>query len=329
MQFARAGTEVSSGDTLLLSYNGKMTVTFNDSDYIVLAHDTKAAITADEKSNVTVTVFHGKVYTNVVLLPTIGSFRTLTPKLTTSIRGTAYSVEVDSGETTINVLEGVVSVMDNDSLCPIDVKRGECAVVNPGQVPCKIKGRSIQEFRELVQWVGLSLVRLRKINEYRNDLSFMATLEALHLVDHPAPPVPSATQKAEVMAPKEGGKANVSVKTSLKTRPNPVALSKMHIPEDALRDPTYVRQVIEKNMFSFNQFYNQFLRKEKVFQGRVIVRFVIQPSGRVANPSIVTSTTGQAVFDSLLTIKILDLKFQPVKDKGDLAVVYPFYFTID
>jgi TonB family protein len=321
----RTGMGVSSGDTLLCAFNGKMKIAFNDSDYIVMDNSTKAVILADDKFNVRVAILHGRVYTYVVILPKIGSFKTTTSQITTSVRGTSYTVEVGPEETAISVLEGTVNVMDNDSLCPIQVNRGERAVVNPGQFPCRIKTATLQELKDLVKWVGKSFVKFRKIMEYQSDVQYISKLTELDVI--PKDFVPGTAPQKTNLALKGEESARPAIEIKKIEKPKPVVLAKVNLPADSLRNPLHIRQLIGEQKPILQQLYNQCLRREGPFRGRVIIRFIIQSSGHVTEPSVVSSSTGKAVFDSLLAVKVLQLKFEPVRSIGDISIVYPFDFS--
>lgn len=323
----RHGTGVASGDTLLTSYNGKLRLSFNDSDYVVMDRSSKAVIQAGDSLHVTVKLLHGKLYSNVVLLPKRGSFRTITPKIQTSVRGTAYTVEVDSEETAISVLEGTVSVTDNDSLCPIQVNQGERAVVNPGNFPCRIRSASIQELKALVQWVGKSFVNFRKILEYKNDLRFIAKLKELDLI--PQEMTPRLLSAAASLDTRDAAAPPPDVQPTRIEKPRPRLLPKSDLSDESFRDPEHIRWLISEHRNLIQALYNQELKKQGPFAGRVIIRFILRSNGRVTEPVVVSSTTGKPQFDSLLTLRIMQLKFKPVRTLGDISIVYPFDFAAD
>jgi len=325
MKAIHQGLSIVSGDTLLTSYSGKMTISFNDSDYIVMDRNCKLSITTDDKLNVAVRIIHGKVYSNIVLLPRIGSYQTITPKVTTKVHGTAFTTEVDSLETAISVLEGTVAVTDRDSLCPIQVNRGERAIMNPGQFPCQVTTASLKELRDLVSWVGKSFIKFRKVIEYKNDLQYISKLKNLDMIPQELSREEEA--RASSLVRDLGGKPSVRVETQEIKKPTLSELSKAALPDEVLRMPEHIRELIKVNRVPFQRLYTQCMQKDGPFQGRVIVRFVIEPSGAVSEPSIVSSTTNNSVFDSLVVIRVLQLKFEPVKAPGNTSVVYPFEFT--
>ncbi len=328
---------IASGDTLLTAYNGKMKVAFNDSDYIVLGVNSKAVVSYNDSLDVVIMVLHGKIYANVSILPLKGSFKTRTRKVSASVKGTAFTVEVDEEETIVQVLEGKVNVTDKDSLCPIIVKQGERAVVNPGQYPCQIKRTTLQELKSLVDWVGKSFVRLRDIPDYRQDMSYakmLARLDVLPagMLKDPILREVNFQKDEEPLEIREEGRGSATERAGVRRieRPRAIQLRKRYLPEDSLRSPECIHAVIQQNLVSsVKLLYNQQLRRAGPFEGRILIRFTILPDGRAMNPTVVSSSTQRPDFDATVKSRICEIRFPPVKAVGEVSIVYPFDFKVD
>jgi TonB family protein len=80
---------------------------------------------------------------------------------------------------------------------------------------------------------------------------------------------------------------------------------------------------------SLRQAYNLQLRRKFPFEGRVLIRFTIMPTGQVVNPAIVQTSTQRPDFDDMVRSRVCDLKFDPVKTLGEISIVYPFEFKAE
>jgi len=323
------GSLIASNDTLVTAYNGKLQITFNDSDYIIISENAKVILQYTPLPlAVTILILHGKVYSNAVVLPRMGQYRVITNKIETSVRGTAFSVSVDDTDrTVIDVLEGVVKVADYDSLCPITVQGGDHAVINPGKFPCRIRDIRLQELKELVSWVGKSLMKLRKLDELGSNLNLLPKLEACEILPPQvrvnaealkAPPLKRSSRKIKGPEPE--------FEEMQKARLKELEFKKLR--EEPQRSPADIAKVIAINQVRIHRLYNQFL-KQKSFSGRVLIRFAIKPDGSVADPSIASSSTDTPEFDGELVKTLLTVKFNPIPGSSEqITVVYPFDFKM-
>ena len=127
------GSLIASNDTLVTAYNGKLQITFNDSDYIIISENAKVILQYTPLPlAVTILILHGKVYSNAVVLPRMGQYRVITNKIETSVRGTAFSVSVDDTDrTVIDVMTKAPKIIGPSALAAEALR-----IMNTNQVTC-------------------------------------------------------------------------------------------------------------------------------------------------------------------------------------------------
>ena len=71
--------------------------------------------------------------------------------------------------------------------------------------------------------------------------------------------------------------------------------------------------------------YNNFLKKKSGFDGRVVLRFEIAPSGEVVRTAVAYSSTGYEEFDNAVRDAVGQMMFGAV-ESGSTKVVVPLTF---
>jgi len=91
-------------------------------------------------------------------------------------------------------------------------------------------------------------------------------------------------------------------------------------------DKQIIRRVINKNRQSIKYCYDKELQKKKDLHGKIVVKFVIAPNGRVVKSSIRESTMGNKTVEKCIASRIKRFKFPAPKGGGIVEVSYPFIF---
>lgn len=68
-------------------------------------------------------------------------------------------------------------------------------------------------------------------------------------------------------------------------------------------------------------------QKQGFVGGRIVIRFVIAPSGEVISATKSSSTTGNSAFDSEIIVKVSEWNFGPVPNSGNTTVTIPIAFS--
>jgi TonB family protein len=85
-------------------------------------------------------------------------------------------------------------------------------------------------------------------------------------------------------------------------------------------------EAIIRHNGELNQIYQQYLKQNPGLQGTVIVNFTIDPSGKVSNAYVVSSTLGNADMEQRIVSAIYSWYF-PACPEGETQVTYPFVFS--
>ena len=89
-----------------------------------------------------------------------------------------------------------------------------------------------------------------------------------------------------------------------------------------------IMRVIKKRTPRLKNIYNATLKVKPGLQGKVTLKFTINPDGKIISMSIVSSTTGDADFDKKIKADVSKWKFDRVKS-GNTTVTIPFTFSED
>ena len=92
------------------------------------------------------------------------------------------------------------------------------------------------------------------------------------------------------------------------------------------RSAADIMKVVRTRTPGLRHIYNKHLKKVPGLEGKVTVMFTIAPGGEIINIRIVSSTTGQAAFDTDIMNAISRWTFNRVKS-GNTTVTVPFTFT--
>lgn len=92
------------------------------------------------------------------------------------------------------------------------------------------------------------------------------------------------------------------------------------------RSQSAIQNVVSRQSRRLKRLYEEWLKRDPALNGRLTVKFVILPSGAVANVSIVKTTTNNNDFDQMVLRYIKRWQFPAVEGGGPVEVVYPFVF---
>ena len=87
-----------------------------------------------------------------------------------------------------------------------------------------------------------------------------------------------------------------------------------------------IMKVVRQRTPGLRHVYNKFLKKKPGFQGKVALKFTIDPSGVIISISIAASTTGYSEFDNEIKTAVSRWKFNKVKS-GNTTITVPFTFS--
>ena len=88
-----------------------------------------------------------------------------------------------------------------------------------------------------------------------------------------------------------------------------------------------IRRVINRHIQEIRFCYEQQLISRPDLQGRVAVKFVISPSGAVANAVVQQSDIGSAKVDSCIAAAVGRMDFPAPEGGGLVLVTYPFVLS--
>jgi TonB family protein len=92
------------------------------------------------------------------------------------------------------------------------------------------------------------------------------------------------------------------------------------------RSAADIMKVVRQRTPGLRHVYNKFLKKKPGFQGKVALKFTIDPSGVIISISIAASTTGYSEFDNEIKSAVSRWKFSKV-NAGNTTVTIPFTFS--
>lgn len=92
------------------------------------------------------------------------------------------------------------------------------------------------------------------------------------------------------------------------------------------RSQSAIQKVVSRQSRRLKRLYEEWLKRDPSLNGRLTIRFVILPSGSVANISIVKTSTNNTDFDAMVVRYIARWRFPEVSGAGPVEVVYPFVF---
>jgi TonB family protein len=92
------------------------------------------------------------------------------------------------------------------------------------------------------------------------------------------------------------------------------------------RSAADIMKVVRQRTPGLRHVYIKFLKKKPGFQGKVALKFTIDPSGVIISISIAASTTGYSEFDNEIKSAVSRWKFSKV-NAGNTTVTIPFTFS--
>ena len=92
------------------------------------------------------------------------------------------------------------------------------------------------------------------------------------------------------------------------------------------RSQSAIQKVVSRQSRRLKRLYEEWLKRDPSLSGRLTIRFVILPSGSVANISVVKTTTENTDFDAMVIRYIKRWRFPDAPGAGPVEVVYPFVF---
>jgi TonB family protein len=92
-------------------------------------------------------------------------------------------------------------------------------------------------------------------------------------------------------------------------------------------DPDIVTRQIRTRIRSIQACYERELRNNPTLNGRVLVRFNIQPTGTVSGASAPENTTGSPAVAASVVNTISRFRFNPGPEGGSVTFAYPFVFA--
>lgn len=92
-------------------------------------------------------------------------------------------------------------------------------------------------------------------------------------------------------------------------------------------DKEVIRRVIRRNINAVRYCYEGGLRRDPLLAGRIMVQFVISPSGPVSSSALENSTMGDAAVESCVVAAVGRWVFPSPRGGGSITVSYPFVLT--
>ncbi len=114
-----------------------------------------------------------------------------------------------------------------------------------------------------------------------------------------------------------------NIEVNITTAPPEVSGASASLQE---RSQAAIQSVVNRESRRLKRLYEEWLKRDPTLTGRLTIKFVILPSGAVANVTVVKSTTGNSEFDEMVIRYIKRWEFPAVEGAGAVEVVYPFVF---
>jgi len=91
-------------------------------------------------------------------------------------------------------------------------------------------------------------------------------------------------------------------------------------------DKDLVRQQIHRNRGQIRFCYERELQTHPKLAGRILLAFVILPSGGVGSADVVEASTGNRALEECVASRVRQWQFPKPRGRGSVKVVYPFVF---
>jgi outer membrane biosynthesis protein TonB len=93
--------------------------------------------------------------------------------------------------------------------------------------------------------------------------------------------------------------------------------------ESVSRSPEDIKRVVRRRLGTIQRCYERRLKRDPDLRGKVVVRFVIHPGGRVVAVEVVGNSTGDRGLADCIAERLGQVRFDQV-DGGETVVTYPF-----
>ncbi len=104
---------------------------------------------------------------------------------------------------------------------------------------------------------------------------------------------------------------------------------KGNMPGDIYRNPPAINSYIDERSDEISRCFSREFEEGKAVEGKIVVRFMIEPNGAVTGSKILESTVGSEVVENCILRTIGKWSFIPTSpDAFDVTVVYPFEFVV-
>lgn len=89
------------------------------------------------------------------------------------------------------------------------------------------------------------------------------------------------------------------------------------------RDQQQIVKHIRRRLGGIKHCYEKRLKRNPQLQGKIVIRFVIHPGGRVIEVEVVENTTGDSELAACIAARVKSIRFPPTEG-GETSVTYPF-----
>jgi TonB family protein len=89
------------------------------------------------------------------------------------------------------------------------------------------------------------------------------------------------------------------------------------------RSQNDIKKVIRRRLGGIKHCYEKRLKRNPDLKGKIVVRFVIHPGGKVIEVEVVENTTGDRELGRCIASRVRSVRFPPAEG-GETSVVYPF-----
>jgi TonB family protein len=93
------------------------------------------------------------------------------------------------------------------------------------------------------------------------------------------------------------------------------------------RSPDEIRRVVMQHIGGLRAEYNKRLRSNPMLKGKIVVRFTIDPPGRVIRCELVNSTMNDKILEMSVVSRVQAWQFEACGRCGTATVTYPFAFS--
>jgi outer membrane biosynthesis protein TonB len=89
------------------------------------------------------------------------------------------------------------------------------------------------------------------------------------------------------------------------------------------RSPKDIQKVIRRRLGGIKHCYEKRLKRNPELKGKIVIRFVVHPGGKVIEVEIADNTTGDSDLARCIASRVKAIRFPPA-DGGETSVTYPF-----